>query len=69
MIEEVDEVGAPSHVPAQRTDCLRQRPDLDVDPAVHTEMVDGSAPVGAEHAARMWGGVSNPKITGSPIFR
>ncbi len=34
-------------------DRLRQRPDLDVDPSVQTEMVDGPGAPGPEHPGRM----------------
>ena len=45
--------GVAGDVAAEDADRLRQRADLDVDPAVHPEMVDGAAAVLPEHPARM----------------
>ena len=44
-------VAAAGDVAAERADRLRQRADLDVDAAVHAEVVDRAAAVPAEHAA------------------
>ena len=53
VIEELDQRAAAGDVAAERADRLRQRADLDVDAAVHAEVIDGAAAVPAEHAARM----------------
>ena len=53
VVQEVDERARAGDIAAERADRLRQRSDLDVDPAVHAEMVDRAAAVAAEHAARM----------------
>ena len=53
VIEKLDQRAAAGDVSAQRADRLRQRADLDVDAAVHAEVIDGAAAVPAEHAARM----------------
>ena len=53
MIQVFDQHLRSRHVPAERADRLRQRPHLDVDPAVHAEMVDGAASVLPEYAARV----------------
>ena len=53
VIEELDERPAAGDVAAERADRLRQRADLDVDAAVHAEVIDRAAAVRAEHAARM----------------
>ena len=53
VVEELDQRARAGDVAAQRADRFRQRPDLDVDAAVHPEMVDGAAAMAAEHAARM----------------
>ena len=53
VIQEVDQIRVAGDVAAERADRLRQRADLDVDPAVHAEMIDRAAPVLAEHAARV----------------
>ena len=50
MIEKVDQVAGAANVSAQRANRLRQRAHLDVDPAVHTEVIDGAATVAAQHA-------------------
>ena len=49
----VDERPAARHVAAQRADRLRQRAHLDLDAAVHAEVVHRAAAVAPEHAARM----------------
>ena len=51
VVQEVDQRAAAGDVAAERADRLRQRADLDVDAAVHAEMIDGAAAVAAEHAA------------------
>ena len=51
MVQEVDQRAAAGDVAAERADRLRQRADLDVDAAVHAEVIDGAAAVPAEHAA------------------
>ena len=51
MVEVVDQGAAARHVAAQRADGFRQRADLDVDAAVHPEMIDRSAAVLSEDAA------------------
>ena len=53
VVQEVDERARPGDVAAERADRLRQRADLDVDPAMHAEMVDRAAAVATEDAARM----------------
>ena len=53
MVEKLDERAAPGDVAAEHADRLRQRADLNVDAAVHAEMIDGAAAVPAEHAARV----------------
>ena len=53
MVQEVDERTAAGDVAAERADRLRQRADLDVDAAVHAEVIDRAAAVAAEHAAGM----------------
>ena len=45
VVEELDQRPAAGDVAAERADRLRQRADLDVDPAVHAEMIDGAAAV------------------------
>ena len=53
VVEELDQRLAAGDVAAERADRLRQRADLDVDAAVHAEVIDRAAAVLAEHAARM----------------
>jgi hypothetical protein len=51
--EELAEGHRAGHVPAERPDRLRQRSDLDGDPAVQVEMVDAPSPVAPEDARRV----------------
>ena len=53
VIEKFDQVGVAGDVAAKRADRLRERADLDVDPAVHAEVIDRAAAVRAEHPARV----------------
>ena len=53
VVEKLDQRAAAGDVAAERADRLRQRADLDVDAAVHVEVIDGAAAVPAEHAARV----------------
>ena len=53
MVEEVDERRRAGDVAAEHADGLRQRAHLHVHPPVHAEMIDRSAAVRAEHAARV----------------
>ena len=53
MAEEVDERAASGDIAAEHADRLRQRADLNVDAAVHAEVIDGAAAVAAEDAARV----------------
>ena len=50
VIEEVDEIAGAADVAAERADGFGERADLDVDAAVHVEMIDGAAAVAAEDA-------------------
>ena len=52
-IQELDERPRAGDIAPERAECFRERPDLDVDPAVKTEMIDRAAPLRTEHAARM----------------
>ena len=53
VIQELDQRAAAGDVAAQRADRFRQRADLDVDPAVHAEVIDRAAAVRPEDAARV----------------
>ena len=53
MVEKLDERPRPGDVASERADGFRQRPDLNIDAAVQSEVVDRSAAFSAEHAARM----------------
>src|SRR5664280_2916644 len=50
MIEELDEIARAANITAQRADGFRQRAHLHVHAAVQFEVVDGTAPVAAQHA-------------------
>ncbi len=50
MVEKLDQVARAANVAAQRADGLRQRAHLHVDAAVQVEVIDGAAPVAAQHA-------------------
>jgi hypothetical protein len=50
VIEEIDQIAGAANVSAQRADGFRERSDLNIDAAVHVEMIDGAAAVAAEHA-------------------
>ena len=50
MIQEIDDISCAANVSAQRSDGFRERADLDSNPAVQAEMVDGAAAVLAEDA-------------------
>ncbi len=53
MDEHLAQRGRAGDVAPQDADRLRQRPDLDVDPAVEVEMVDRAATVAAQHPRRV----------------
>ena len=53
MIQELDERPAAGNVAPERAERFRQRADLDVDAAVHVEVIDRAAAVPPEHPARM----------------
>ncbi len=53
MVQKVDERPAARDVSAEGADGLRERAHLDVDAAVHLEVIDRPAAVFTEHAAGM----------------
>ena len=53
MVQELDQIAAAAHVPAEHADRLRQRPHLDVHAAVQAEVIDRAAPVAPQHAGGM----------------
>src|SRR5205085_9804597 len=53
VIEKIDERAAAGHVTPERANGLRQSSRLDVDPAMHPEMIDRSPAVPSEHPARV----------------
>ena len=53
VMQEFDERARSRDITAQRADRFRKRSHLDIDPAVHTEMIDRAAAVTAEDAAGM----------------
>ena len=53
MVQELDQVAAPAHVPAQHADRLRERPHLNVYAPMQAEMIDRPAPVAPQHARGM----------------
>jgi hypothetical protein len=53
VVQEVDQVPVAGDVAAEGPDRLRQRPDLDVHPPVHPEVIDRPAAAGPEDAAGM----------------
>ena len=52
-MKELDERPAAGDVAAQRTHCLGQRADLDIDAAMQPEMIDCPASIPAEDTARV----------------
>ena len=50
VIEKIDQIARAADVSAERADRLRQRADLNIDAAVHVEVIDGAAAVAAQHA-------------------
>ena len=50
MVEELDQIAAPAHVPAQHADRLGKRPHLYVYASIQAEVIDGAAPVAPQHA-------------------
>ena len=52
-IEELDERPRAGDIAPECAEGFRQRPDLDVNAAVKTEVIDRAAPLCSEHAARM----------------
>ncbi len=50
MIQKINEVARTADVSAERANRLRQRSDLNIDAAVHAEMIDGAASVAAQYA-------------------
>ena len=53
MVEELDEIARAANIAAQRADGFRECADLHVHAAVKTEVIDGAAPVAAQHAGSM----------------
>src|SRR5262249_26279040 len=53
VIEKLDQIAGAADVAAEDANRLRQGPDLHMDAAVQTEMVDRAAAVAAEDARRM----------------
>ena len=53
VIKKVDEVARAADISAQSADCLRQSSDLNIDAPMHSEMIDRTPTLAAEHAGRM----------------
>ena len=53
MVEEINGIPRCAHVTAERPDGLGERADLNIHATVQVEVVDGAAPVAAEHPGRV----------------